>query len=359
MELPNKLEDKLDKRKVEGTLRQLVDFDHLFDFYSNDYLGIAKTTFERDLQHGSTGSRLISGHSKFIENAESELAHFYGMEAGLLYNSGYDANIGIFSSILDRGDTVIMDNLCHASIRDGIRLSFAKGYNFRHNDLNHLEERLKSAEGNVYVAVESVYSMDGDKAPLKAIVDLCHSYGAYLIVDEAHSGGIIGKGGRGLVNQLGLDDDVFLKLITFGKAYGSTGAIALCSESLRQYLINFSRPFIYTTGMAPYAVGRILQVVGKAAKMDQEREQIKSNINVLKTIAAQKQLQLIKSDSPIQAIIIPDIVKLLNKTDELIRSGFAVRAISEPTVQKGSERIRLCVHSYNTEDEIVALLSHF
>ena len=359
MSLPKSLKDKIDKRIAEGTLRELVDLDHLVDFYSNDYLGISKIAFGNNYNHGSTGSRLISGNSRLIEDVEQRLADFYNQPSGLLYNSGFDANIGIFSCILERGDTVIMDSLCHASIRDGIRLSFARGYAFRHNDLNHLEDKLKLALGNVYVVVESVYSMDGDEAPLEDIIELCKTYGAHLIVDEAHSGGIMGDGGRGLVYEQGLDKDIFLKLITFGKAYGSSGAIALCSKELRQYLINFSRPFIYTTGLPPYAAARILRLVRTVAGMDKARVKIKKNIKLFRKLAKEKNLNLLKSESPIQAIIIPDIEELKAKTEELIRAGFAVRAISKPTVPEGSERIRFCIHSYNTKSEIREIFDHF
>ncbi len=359
MQIPKALKNRINKRKEEGTLRHLVDLDHLIDFYSNDYLGVSKIPFESTLSQGSTGSRLISGNSKYIEEVEQELASFFGFESGLFYTSGLDANIGIFSCIPERGDTVIMDSLCHASIRDGIRLSFARGYAFRHNDLDHLKERLNNAIGNIYVVVESVYSMDGDVAPLEEIVEICKQYNACLIVDEAHAGGIIGKGGRGLVSSLGLDDDVFIKLITFGKAYGSSGSIVLCSKEMREYFINFSRPFIYTTAISPHAVGRIEQIVKLVETMDKERSLLEENVLYLREISKQKNLNLICSSTPIQAIIIPEIAVLVNKTQELIDSGFAVRAISEPTVPAGTERIRICIHSYNTKEEIKALLDHF
>lgn len=359
MRIPKPLKDKIDKRKAEGRLRELINLDHLVDFYSNDYFGLASLPFESNLKMGSTGSRLISGNTPFIESVEKELADFYGYEHGLTYASGLDANLGILACIPERGDTVILDTLCHASIRDGVRLSFAKSFTFRHNDMDHLRQRLERASGTVYVVVESVYSMDGDIAPLEDIVALCNEFNAYLIVDEAHAGGMIGEGGKGLTHKLGLDEHIFIKLITFSKAYGSPGAIILCSAALREFLINYSRTFIYTSALSDFGIGRIQQVVHKVAAMDAERQALDDNVKYFREIAKAKNLNILESDTPIQAIVIPEITDLVKRTEILIDAGFAVRAISVPTVPEGTERIRLCVHSYNTKAEIKALLEHF
>ncbi len=359
MNTPLTLEKKLTKREKEGRLRKLVNLEKLVDFYSNDYFGMAKVQFSSVLYQGSTGSRLISGNSNLIEKVEGELANFFEYESGLIFNSGFDANLGIFSSIPEKGDTVIMDSLSHASIRDGVRLSYAKSYTFKHNDLAHLEARLKIATGNIYVVVESIYSMDGDITPLKEISNLCKAFGANLIVDEAHAGGLFGNEGRGILNEIGIDDEVFIKLITFSKAYGSSGSVVLCSKKVREYLINFSRAFIYTSALPDHAIGRIKYVVDLVKGKDKERLEIKENVAFFKEYAQSKNLNLIPSQSGIQSIIIPDINDLVAKTMELTAKGFAVRAISVPTVPEGTERIRICIHSYNTREEIKSLLDNF
>jgi 8-amino-7-oxononanoate synthase len=186
-----KLLDKLKARKQEGTLRSLSCLDGMIDFYSNDYLGLSKQTHL--LNHsiaGSTGSRLISGNSVEAERCETFLADYFGVESSLVFNSGYDANLGFFGSVPQKGDTIIYDQFIHASVRDGIRLSNAKAYSFEHNSIEDLENKIQRAEGTVYVAVESLYSMDGDISPLERIAEICVKYGVYLIVDEAHAAGV-------------------------------------------------------------------------------------------------------------------------------------------------------------------------
>ncbi|MFD1552035.1 8-amino-7-oxononanoate synthase [Putridiphycobacter roseus] len=359
MKFPLNLQAKIDKRLKDGSYRTMIDLDHLIDFYSNDYFGAAKVKYHSDLAHGSTGSRLISGNSNYVEDLEKDLAAFFNYESGLLFNSGLDANYGIFSSILERGDTVIFDSLIHASIRDGVRMSFAKSYNFKHNDLQSLASKLKLAKGNIYVVVESIYSMDGDISPLAEIVKLAKEYGAYIIVDEAHSGGVIGNEGRGLSHEFDLDEDIFIKLITFSKAYGAFGAVVLCSHQMREYLINFSKPFIYTTAISDFTAGRIRQVFELVKGMNKERKTLRENINYFRSLAQGKSLQITNSSTSIQAIIIPDIKLLVDKINELIEAGFAVRGIAPPTVPIGQERIRICIHAHNTKAEIKSLLDHF
>lgn len=233
--------------------------NNLIDFCSNDYLGFARsekltkhTTKENSKlknTNGSGGSRLLAGNTSYAENLEAYISKFHNAEAGLIYNSGYDANVGLFSAIGQKGNTIIYDELIHASVHDGMKMSSATTYAFRHNDLKHLEERLKIAEGIIYVAVESVYSMDGDYALLKDISLLCKKYKANLIVDEAHSTGITSNGGKGRVQELNLEKEIFARVHTFGKGLGCHGAVVLGSNLLRDYLINFSRAFIYTTAL--------------------------------------------------------------------------------------------------------------
>jgi 8-amino-7-oxononanoate synthase len=353
--LPSVLADKLDERKKSNSFRSLIDADHLIDLYSNDYLGIAKWKSDSSHKQGSTGSRLISGNSKRTEEIEFQLANFFEMDTALFYNSGYDANLGFFSSVPQKGDTVIYDELIHASIRDGLRLANASSFSFKHNDLESLEEKIQRAKGNVYVVVEAIYSMDGDAAQLNDIANICKQYEAYLIVDEAHSGGIFGDEGVGLVSALGLNENVFAKIMTFGKAYGSHGAVVLGQSDLRNYLINFSRSLIYTTALPPHSQERIFEVVQKGAGMDAERSQLIENIIRFKELMRDSNYQLIPSDSAIQSLVVPGIEEAKKLAEKILLSGFAVKAILSPTVPDGSERLRFCLHSYNTEEELVNL----
>ena len=356
MKTPERILKKLAERVEQNSLRSLSTFSAGIDFYSNDYLGYAKIRFESNYSEGSTGSRLISGNSELTTQIEVELASFFKQDAGLVFNSGYDANLGLLSCVPQRGDTILYDALCHASIRDGIQLSFAHSFAFRHNELENLKKRLFEAKGTVYVVVESIYSMDGDQAPLEELVELCQQFGAFLIVDEAHAGGIYGGQVRGLVTELGLDFGVFAKIITFGKAYGSHGACVLGSSYLKSYLINFSRPFIYTTAIPPATQARILAIVRHAQADTQSRANLFKNIQFFKSLLTEYKLPFLGSNSAIQGILIPGNDKVKEKANQLIEKGFLVKPILSPTVEKGKERLRICLHSFNTEHEITSLI---
>ncbi|MCG8576288.1 MAG: 8-amino-7-oxononanoate synthase [Flavobacteriales bacterium] len=354
-QFPEKLEKKLQQRRESNTFRELIQAKGV-DFFSNDYLGASQIQNGSDHFHGSTGSRLISGNTAFTEKLEQEIASFFGKPAALLFNSGYDANLGLISSLAQRNDTVLYDSLSHASVRDGIQLSLAKSYSFRHNDVAHLKERLEKAEGTVYVMVESIYSMDGDQAPLKEIAGLCQQYKAYLIVDEAHSGGVYGEKGRGLVNELNLDDQVFAKVMTYGKAYGSHGAFVLGGEKLKHYLINFARSLIYTTAISPQAQERLRRITILIGEMDLERKRLWDNIDYFRKKATEAGLSINESSSAIQLFMIPGIEKAKQTAQRIQEAGMMVKAILAPTVPEGEERIRVCLHSFNTKEEIDALI---
>ncbi|WP_317133566.1 aminotransferase class I/II-fold pyridoxal phosphate-dependent enzyme [Antarcticibacterium flavum] len=268
------MEKKLEGRKELDALRQLMPPPVLIDFFSNDYLGLAKCKkiYDHSLEimkenscflNGSTGSRLLSGNHFLFAMAEALIARFHNAEAALLFNSGYDANLGLLSSIAQRGDIILYDESSHASIRDGISMGVAKAFKFRHNDVNHLLQLIEkyqagSYEGEIFVVTESVFSMDGDKPDLIKIADLTNKLHCRLIVDEAHATGVLGKNGEGLVHQLGLQEKVFARIVTFGKALGAHGAAILGSKELQDYLVNFSRSFIYTTGLPPHSVATII-----------------------------------------------------------------------------------------------------
>ncbi|MBC8034332.1 MAG: aminotransferase class I/II-fold pyridoxal phosphate-dependent enzyme, partial [Chitinophagaceae bacterium] len=256
---------RLNERRERNAYRELLPASGKADFCSNDYLGIVKNKVLNNRKHtslrsGSTGSRLLSGNYEMIEHLEKQVAAFHGAASGLVFNSGYDANIGLLGSVARKGDSIIYDFLSHASLRDGIRLSAAQAFPFLHNDMESLEKRLKACSpgaNTVFVVTESVFSMDGDLAPLQEIADLCKRYEANLIVDEAHATGVLGPGGAGLVQSLSLQHACFARIHTFGKAVGCHGAVVLGSDVLRNFLINFCRPFIYTTALPESSIFQV------------------------------------------------------------------------------------------------------
>ncbi|MCS3797544.1 aminotransferase class I/II-fold pyridoxal phosphate-dependent enzyme [Niastella sp. OAS944] len=349
---------KLDERQQQNAFRRLLLPNGKTDFCSNDYLGIVHNgLIEKKLtetttvyKHGSTGSRLLAGNYALVEETEKMLAAFHAAEAGLIFNSGYDANLGLLSCVPQRGDTIIYDYLSHASLRDGIRLSFAQSFSFKHNDLEDLEKRLQAATGTIFVVTESVFSMDGDKAPLVAISALCRQYGAHLIVDEAHGTGVVGRQGEGLVQQLNLQAACFARIHTFGKAVGCHGAIVLGSERLRNYLINFSRSFIYSTSLPEASVAAIRCAYELLAGMHAERAHLQQLINTFQQ--AGMRYEKLVSDTPIQIVIIPGNDQVKKVAGELQTAGLDVRAILYPTVPRGKERLRIVLHAFNTMGEL-------
>jgi 8-amino-7-oxononanoate synthase len=358
------IQQKLAQRIHADNFRVLKTASGLIDFCSNDYLGFArsehlKALVEAELRkypdylNGSGGSRLLSGNSVFTEELEQQIAAFHRAEAGLIFNSGYDANLGLFSCLPQRGDTIITDELIHACIIDGARLSLANRFSFKHNNLEELEKKLKNAKGICYVAVESVYSMDGDEAPLPEIILLTEKYHANLIVDEAHATGVFGYG---LVQQLQLENRVFARTVTFGKALGSHGAIVLGSKNLSHYLINFARSFIYTTAPGFHQLLTTKMAYQLLENSAEKQQQLSKLISIFKNSLQKKHSNLlIKSNSAIQSILVPGNANAKQLANQLQKNGFDVRAILSPTVAAGMERLRVCLHTYNTEQEIIGL----
>jgi 8-amino-7-oxononanoate synthase len=351
------LELKLEERRANNALRRLRLPEGMVDLCSNDYLGmvtdgwIEKHWGDGVWPHGSMGSRLLAGNYPLAEEVEGLLADFHGAPAGLLFNSGYDANLGILSSVPQRGDTILYDELSHASIRDGMRLSFARAFGFAHNDCSDLERRLaRTPEGTVFVVTESVFSMDGDMAPLAEMVALCDRYGAHLIVDEAHATGVVGPAGAGLVQELGLEAGCFARVHTFGKAVGCHGAVVLGSERLKSYLVNFSRSFIYTTALPPAAVRAIAVAYGLLPSMDAQRSRLRALIARFAGVSLP--YARVDSVTPIQAVIIPGNDAVKRVAGVLQEAGLDVRPILSPTVPAGSERLRIVLHAFNTEEEV-------
>ncbi len=361
------LNGKLQERKDNFSIRNLSTQTPPIDFCSNDYLGFARSVKLKKLidetvttmphyLNGAGGSRLLSGNTQYTEETEQFIAGFHQAGSGLIFNSGYDANVGLLSSVPQRGDTIITDELIHASIIDGCRLSYATRYKFLHNNLNDLEAKLKIAKGNIFVVVESVYSMDGDIAPLVEISNLCEKYQAGLIVDEAHATGVFGKKGEGLINQLNLTEKVFARIITFGKAMGAHGAIILGSNSLRHYLINFARSFIYTTAAPIHNMIAIRSAYQLLDKIDHQL--IHQKIDLFRKILKEENIDALDSESTIQGILFSSNEKTRLAASTLQSKGFDVRPILSPTVALGKERLRICLHTFNTDDEIISLVKH-
>ena len=376
-QFPKKLLAKLTKREDNNALRSLPNPNRLVDFSSNDYLGLAKNeeVFHHAMKllkehslirNGSSGSRLLSGNHLLYSELEKRLCDFHEVESALVFNSGYDANIGFFSTVPQRGDLVFYDEFIHASIRDGIKLGNAKNHKFKHNDLEDLKtviERSVRAQSrtpdtNVYIVTESVFSMDGDSPDLQAMAKFCKSNNFHLVVDEAHAIGVYGKNGEGLMQEMGLQDQVFARIITFGKAIGCHGAAILGSKVLKNYLVNFARSFIYTTGLPPHSIATIIAVYANLTSSGNPRQKLQENIELFNLEVEQLGLQerFIKSNSAIHCCIVPGNDKVKSVSQKIREKGFDVRPILSPTVTNGKERLRFCIHSYNSTKEIKEVL---
>jgi 8-amino-7-oxononanoate synthase len=354
---------QLDKRKVDGALRALVVTDpNLVDFTSNDYLGLARSTLLSDMialkkqqlqitKNGSTGSRLLSGNTSIAVQTESLLAEIFWAESTLLFNSGYSANLAVLSSLPQRKDTIIYDEYAHACIKDGARLSMATRLSFKHNDLEDLESKLKKVTGHAFIAVESIYSMDGDECPLGDLIDLSEKYEATVILDEAHSTGTYAEHGAGFAASLNLEKRVPVRIHTFGKAMGVHGACVAGSDVLCQYLVNFARPFIYTTAPDPHSIIAIGESFNYLKDHHYLQQELREKIDRF-TVRMEGCDSRIKSTSSIQAFIIPGNENCRAAAKRLQSIGMDVRPILSPTVRAGQERLRICLHSFNTDEQI-------
>jgi 8-amino-7-oxononanoate synthase len=343
----------------------------MIDFCSNDYLGIVKNGLlkachgsEPWYAYGSTGSRLLTGNNQVIEDTEKFIANFHNAEAALIFNSGYDANIGLLSSVPQRTDIVLYDYLSHASIRDSLLLSLAQSFSFHHNDLDDLESKLKknpiSNGKNIFIVTESVFSMDGDLCPLKELTALCEKYNAHMIIDEAHATGVIGEKGEGFVQMLKFETRVFARIHTFGKACGVHGAVILGSNTLRDYLVNFARSFVYSTALPEQTIAHIKSSYELFPSMNKERIELHQLIKNFQSSFSSLQsgtnnIQYLKSGTPIQGIIIPGNEQVKKTAKHLQENSLDIRPILYPTVPKGQERLRIVLHSFNTKNELKLL----
>ena len=374
-QFPKALTSKLEQRIENNSVRKLALPNNRIDFASNDYIGFAKSEaifhethsylIENSmLQNGATGSRLLSGNHKIYQEAENHIAKFHQVESALIFNSGYDANVGFFSTVPQKGDLILFDELSHASIRDGIQLSNAKSYKFKHNDFEDLErliqnQRPKTQEPTtIFIVTESVFSMDGDCPNLEELVKLSEEYNCHLVIDEAHALGVFGEYGKGVIQMLRLQDAVFARIVTFGKGLGCHGAAILGSQKLTDYLVNFARSFIYTTGLSPHSVATILVAYQHLETEKQALENLRENsihFNQEKNLLGLKPI-FVRSKSAIQSAIIPGNENVKNIANQLQEKGFDVKAILYPTVPEGQERLRFCLHSFNSKEEISEVL---
>lgn len=369
--LPPSLLLRLQQRRDANALRSLPEPNDRVDFSSNDYLGFARNAalYEEANQYlsthnikvnGATGSRLITGNHSLYAVVEKTISAFHNAESALIFNSGYDANVGLFSSVPQKGDVVLYDEYIHASIRDGIRLSHAQSFKFRHNDNVHLESligKYKTPNNEVYIATESVFSMDGDSPNMAALLKVADIYGCRLIVDEAHALGVWGKNGQGLITA---DDNLFARVVTFGKGLGCHGAAVLGTPQLKDYLVNFARSFIYTTGLPPHSLAAILCGYHHLeSNGQQEITALKELISFFNEEVVRLSLGsfFIDSNSAIHCAVIPGNEKVKEVALQLQEAGLDVKAILSPTVPHGSERLRICLHSYNTPQEITTVLT--
>ncbi|UJH66119.1 aminotransferase class I/II-fold pyridoxal phosphate-dependent enzyme [Allomuricauda sp. SCSIO 65647] len=374
--LPKKSLLKLERRREANALRTLSLHSDAIDFSSNDYLGFARNKkiekaaqrimAGQDILNGATGSRLLTGHHALLEQLETFLATYHNAEDALVFNSGYDANLGFFSSVPQRGDLIFYDELAHASIRDGIALGLAKSYKFKHNDIEDLAlhiGRSRDKGGNqdqeIFVVTESVFSMDGDSPDLKAFAAYCAEEGLHLVVDEAHATGVLGNG-KGLASELGIEEQVFARLVTFGKALGCHGAAILGSPSLKIYLLNFARSLIYSTALPPHTVATALSSYKHLASEEGKKtvESLHDRIHFFLQKKREYDLQdvFLPSGSAIHVAVLKGNKRVKQCAEQLKENGIDVRPILAPTVPEGHERLRICLHVFNTKEQITKVL---
>ncbi len=353
---------RLEELRRKAQLRELAEVGGV-NLYSNDYLGLATDprlklavmeTIAQTPRMGSTGSRLLSGHARVWDELEEEFAEFAGTSAALYFSSGYAANTGLLSAILTKEDIVFSDSLNHASLIDGVRLSGASKVIYAHCDMNALEDGLKqhTASGQRVIVTESIFSMDGDRAPLAEIIQLARRHGAEVIVDEAHATGTQGMGGRGIVAELSLQKEVLAIVHTCGKALASMGAFVCGSKAMKPYLINHARSFIFSTAMPPYFAGQVRAALRLATAMDAEREYLAVLADRLREKLRELNLDTSASSSQIVPLMCGENEAALQLAEHLQASGFAVRAIRPPTVPQGTARLRFSLTARVTHSDV-------
>jgi 8-amino-7-oxononanoate synthase len=337
------------------------------DFCSNDYLGLAENpafretvvrAVENSTRVGGTASRLLSGHTEGWSKLEEQFAEFAGTEAALFFGSGYAANLGLLSALVGPDDVVYSDMLNHASLIDGMRLSGARKVIYPHLDLSALQDSLRQDAGAPWrriIVTESVFSMNGDVAPLKEMAALADKFGAAMIVDEAHATGVQGKAGWGLVAEAGILPQVLATIHTCGKALAAAGAFVCGPAVVKDHLINHARTFIYSTALPPYFAEQISAAVKLASGMDTERQTLLKRANGLTQALRKAGFDTGGSASQIVPVVLGSNEDTLQAAEQLQREGFAVRAIRPPTVPAGKARLRLSLTTRIAEEDLMRL----
>lgn len=361
--LTERMASRLSELQRQAQMRELSIIQGV-NLCSNDYLGLStdprlKEALREGLEYcertGATGSRLLSGHHAVWDKLEAEFAAFAGTEAALFFNSGFAANTGLLSALLGPGDVVFSDALNHASIIDGIRLSGVQKVIYPHSDLNFLGDTLRrhsQTGGSRVIVTESIFSMDGDRAPIRELFQLAERYGAEVIVDEAHATGACGPRGRGLVAGLGLARQTLAAVHTCGKALASAGAFICGSKTLKQFLINHARSFIFSTALPPYLAFQVRAALRLSNSMEGEREHLASLSARLRERLCSLGFDCGASSSHIVPLVIGGNEAALDLAAALQARGFAVRAIRSPSVPPGTERLRLSLTARLTMDDI-------
>ena len=350
------LGEALEQRRHAGTFRTLTHSSSGVDFISNDYLGLAQEPVElKSVNRGSGASRLLSGNRQPHLALENELAHWYVAERALLFHSGFEANHGLFSMLGALGYRVLYDEEMHASVRVGLLGARVAGWSFKHNDLNDLAAKLERNTEPAVVVTESVFSMSGDLGDLKGIAELKHRYDFTFVVDEAHGTGTVG-GFTGLTGSLHLLDAVDLRLHTFGKALGATGACWVGESRWMDGLVNFCKPFIYSTAPSPVMVELVESVHRQFEDLYHERQTRLNELIAAWGVLSVNREGYSRNPSPIQYKLIGDAKQTMKEAEKLRLAGFDVAAIRTPTVKPGDERLRISLHSFNTLSQLDELL---
>ena len=368
----------LNNLEAGGNLRRLHRLEHdgryvtadgrrMLNLSSNDYLGLAADIdLRREFLAGltpetfvpsSSSSRLLTGNCPVYEELETELAR----QAALVFNCGYHANTGILPAVADADTLILADKLVHASLIDGLKLGTARYLRYRHNDMKHLERILHEyapTRKRTVIVTESIFSMDGDEAPLRQLVELKKRYpGTLLYVDEAHAFGVRGRRGLGCAEEQGVTADIDFLMGTFGKAAGSEGAFVVCGRTAREWLVNRVRPFIFTTALPPVSVAWTLFVLRRLVKMDKRRKRLAELSTRLHRALHEWGVPDLSS-SHIVPLIVGESAKTVLKAEALQRHGFYLTAVRPPTVPEGTSRLRLSLRADMTDEEMESLTQH-
>lgn len=371
------MEDECNRLDEQSLARRLVTVDQatyakgalievngrrLLNLSSNNYLGLAHDQRLIDASihavkgwgAGATASRLVSGNHAMYTELEQSLADWKEREGALVFANGYQANTGVISALAGRGDAIFSDRLNHASIVDGIILSRAEHYRYQHNDMEHLEYLLKKHQQarRKLIVTDSIFSMDGDMAPLATLVELKDRYGALMMVDEAHAGGVRGQRGEGLCHELGLQSHVDVIMGTFSKAFGAYGGYVCGDQVLIRYLLSKARSLIYSTALPPAVIASVQAALAIISHEAWRRERLKQNSLLFRQLLRSRGFSVEEGDTPIIPLIIGDNEQTIRYSQMLEERGIAAVAIRPPTVPTGTARIRFTVMATHTRDEL-------